>query len=222
MEVEFPAIAGMDGALFQQRAAPCTCLHSFPVNSKHWRRNAIRKNNQVIQIYPGSLLERNSPAFSSLVWPSRSEYLGGGVGYKGASDLYIDANTQLAISAGREIHKLAKKKTVVLLPDGPELARSSKLFKSALDMSTGVSMSHLYEGREPLKKGLQSLFGMNNTDAVPAAAAEADVHIVINTSTNELVDVQKYFKEVRDSKSIKRGGNWRILFLHLSVHSMHG
>lgn len=111
--------------------------------------------------------------------------------------MYIDANTQLAIQAGRELSKLAKVKTVVVLPDGPEFERSSKLFKTALEMSERVSMSHLYEGREPLKKGLQLLFGMDQTNEVPVAAAEADVHIVINISTNELLDVQKYIKEVR-------------------------
>lgn len=72
--------------------------------------------------------------------------------YKNASDTYIDSNTQLAIQAARSIYESSGKKVVILLPDGPEYERSSKLFKAALELSDGVSMSHLFEGREPLQK----------------------------------------------------------------------
>lgn len=111
--------------------------------------------------------------------------------------MYIDANTQLGIKAGRELFKESGKKTVVLLPDGPELARSSKLFKTTLEMCDGVAMSHLYEGREPLKQGLQMLLGLDKSTQAPEAAADADVHIVINITTTELPDVQKYLREAR-------------------------
>ena len=120
-----------------------------------------------------------------------------GAAYKGASDLYIDANTQLAIQAGRELYEKTGRKTVILVPDGPELSRSAEMFKSALALCDGVAMSHLFEGREPLQQGLQSLFGMDKTSNPPAAATEADVHIVINISTGELPDTQKYLREVR-------------------------
>jgi hypothetical protein len=85
---------------------------------------------------------------------------------------------------------------VVLLPDGPELERSSNLFKDTLEFCKGVSLSHLYEGREPVKQGLQMLFGMDKSTRPPECAREADVHIVINVSASELPDVQRFVDEV--------------------------
>lgn len=107
--------------------------------------------------------------------------------------MYIDANTQLALQAGKLLHEMEGLRVVVLLPDGGEYARSSKLFKSTLEwIGGGVSMSHLYEGREPLARGMRTLFGMQDSAAAPAKAAEADVHIIINVSTSELLDARKY------------------------------
>lgn len=72
--------------------------------------------------------------------------------YKVASDASIDANTQLALKAGQLVHEATGKRVVVLVPDGPEYDRSSKLFKTTLELSDGVEMGHLFEGREPLGK----------------------------------------------------------------------
>jgi len=47
-------------------------------------------------------------------------------GYKGASDLYIDSNLQLAISAARKLHERDGKKVHVVLSDAGELKRSYK------------------------------------------------------------------------------------------------
>ena len=116
--------------------------------------------------------------------------------YKGDSDAYIDANAQLAIRAGLQIHEQTGKNVVVLLPDSGELKRSAELFKSSLELYEGVTLSHLFEGREPLKKRLSQLFGMDAKQAAPAAAAEADVHLVINITSNELPDVRQYQQEV--------------------------
>lgn len=72
--------------------------------------------------------------------------------YKVASDASIDANTQLALKAGQLVHEATGKRVAVLVPDGPEYERSSKLFKTSLEMSDGVDMGHLFEGREPVGK----------------------------------------------------------------------
>jgi len=48
-------------------------------------------------------------------------------GYKGSSDLYIDSNIQLAISAGRKIYSTTAMKVHILLPDDAEYKRAYKL-----------------------------------------------------------------------------------------------
>ena len=48
-------------------------------------------------------------------------------GYKGSSDLYIDANIQLAIAAARKIFSTTAMKVHLLLPDEPEYRRAYKL-----------------------------------------------------------------------------------------------
>ena len=117
--------------------------------------------------------------------------------YKGASDLYIDANVQLALATARNIREQTGKTVVVLLPDEPEYARSSKMNKATLSMLDGVSMSYLAEGRSDLMRGLKQLFFVQDDDKAPDASSSADVHIVINVTTVELLDVEKYCNEVR-------------------------
>jgi hypothetical protein len=56
------------------------------------------------------------------------------------------------LKAGRELHATTGKKVVLLVPDAPEYDRSSKLFKTSLELSDGVEMGHLFEGRQPLEK----------------------------------------------------------------------
>lgn len=48
-------------------------------------------------------------------------------GYKGSSDLYIDSNIQLAISAGRKIYSTTAMKVHILLPDEAEYKRAYRL-----------------------------------------------------------------------------------------------
>lgn len=49
-------------------------------------------------------------------------------GYKGSSDLYIDSNIQLAISAGRKIFSTTAMKVHILLPDEAEYKRAYRLY----------------------------------------------------------------------------------------------
>ena len=45
-------------------------------------------------------------------------------------------------------------------------------------------------------QGLKMLFGMESENKIPSKITDADIHIVINVSTNELGDVRSYFDEV--------------------------
>lgn len=45
-------------------------------------------------------------------------------------------------------------------------------------------------------QGLKMLFGMDSENKIPSKLTEADIHIVINVSTNELGDARSYFDEV--------------------------
>ncbi len=55
-------------------------------------------------------------------------------GYKGSSDLYIDSNIQLAISAGRKIYSTTAMKVHILLPDEAEYKRAYKLYVDSYTM----------------------------------------------------------------------------------------
>jgi hypothetical protein len=48
-------------------------------------------------------------------------------GYKGASDLYIDSNIQLALAAARQIAIDTGKSVHILLPDETEYRRAYKM-----------------------------------------------------------------------------------------------
>lgn len=48
-------------------------------------------------------------------------------------------------------------------------------------------------------QGLKFIFGMEDNSAPPAKLTEADVHLVLNVSTNELPDVRSYSDSVRHS-----------------------
>lgn len=118
-------------------------------------------------------------------------------GYKGSSDLYIDANTQFAIAAARQIHASTNKRVHVLVPDQPEYNRSQKIFKSTLDMTDkAVSLGHLLESRQTLMSGFTSIFGGGASSSDPAtAASKADIFLVINASTVELDDLEAYCEQ---------------------------
>lgn len=45
------------------------------------------------------------------------------------------------------------------------------------------------------------LFGMDSENKIPSKLTEADIHIVINVSTNELGDARSYYEEVRTKET---------------------
>ncbi|KAL4447447.1 hypothetical protein ABPG75_004666 [Micractinium tetrahymenae] len=113
-------------------------------------------------------------------------------GYKGASDLYIDANIQLALAAAKQLAENTGKRVHMLLPDEVEYRRAADMFKAALEASEGVSMGHFREGRPSL---LGQLFGGGGRPDPVAAAQGADVFLALNASTVELTDLETYVNE---------------------------
>lgn len=59
--------------------------------------------------------------------PDRQLCTAPGSGYKGASDLYIDANIQLSIAAARQLYEGTGKRVHVLLPDETEYSRAAEM-----------------------------------------------------------------------------------------------
>ena len=133
--------------------------------------------------------------------------------YKTSSDVYIDSNTQFAIEAGRKIYRQTGKRAVVVLPDGGELDRSSKLFRSTLDMVEGVTMSQVFEGHGALKS-LGKLFGGGGQEQPQeqqtSPAREADVHLIINITTKDLPEVQQYQRQVCLQWASARSSHWQV------------
>ncbi|KAJ9510543.1 hypothetical protein QJQ45_016020 [Haematococcus lacustris] len=66
-------------------------------------------------------------------------------GYKGASDVFIDANVQLALAGARKL-AAAGRRVHVVMPDQGEYDRTYKMFKDAItNLGAGVSLGHLKE-----------------------------------------------------------------------------
>lgn len=125
-------------------------------------------------------------------------------GYGESSDVYIDANVQLALSAAKAL-AAGGKRVHVLLPDEIEFARSLKLSKSALELLDGaVTLGHLREGKTSPLAGFAAL----NLFAAPPPpdpaplAAGADVFIAVNASTAELPDLEAYTAETAGARPV--------------------
>jgi hypothetical protein len=130
-------------------------------------------------------------------------------GYKGSSDLYIDANIQLAVAAGKQLAALSGKKIHLLLPDATEYYRAIKLFKTTLAMADGVTMGHFQEAIEPANPFLSSLeawkksaFSGGDAGDPAVAGADADLYFALNASTVELPDLERYCAERAGSKPV--------------------
>ncbi|CAL5219520.1 g1367 [Coccomyxa viridis] len=115
-------------------------------------------------------------------------------GYKGASDWFIDSNIQLALAAGKMIRADSGKRVHIVVPDGGEYNRSYKMFKAALEAADGITMGHLKENSKSIFSGLNIFGSVPDTDAetLSQGARKADIFIVVNASTIELPDVEKY------------------------------
>ncbi|RMZ57225.1 hypothetical protein APUTEX25_004059, partial [Auxenochlorella protothecoides] len=122
-------------------------------------------------------------------------------GFKDSADQFLDANIQLAIAAGRVIHKETGKKVHLLLPDGTEYRRAMGLYGTGLSLGSGVTLGHLRESR-PGKFGTWFRAQANSADPdVDAAAAGrgAEVFFALNASAVELPDIERYATDSLDA-----------------------
>ncbi|KAK9816523.1 hypothetical protein WJX72_001521 [[Myrmecia] bisecta] len=119
-------------------------------------------------------------------------------GYKNASDSYVDANVQFALSFARQMSERKGKKVHILVPDQNEYRRSYNMFKSTLDLCEGVTMGYLSENRPGPFSGFGGLFGKAVDPRVTSgeAAKQADIFVAINCSTVELADLERYTEAV--------------------------
>eukprot|EP00746_Dinoflagellata_sp_MGD_P168202 gnl/MRDRNA2_/MRDRNA2_99458_c0_seq1.p1 gnl/MRDRNA2_/MRDRNA2_99458_c0~~gnl/MRDRNA2_/MRDRNA2_99458_c0_seq1.p1 ORF type:complete len:479 (+),score=89.60 gnl/MRDRNA2_/MRDRNA2_99458_c0_seq1:65-1438(+) len=124
---------------------------------------------------------------------------GGDASYKGSSDLFIDNNIQYAISIASKVHKETGKKIQLLLPDGIEYRRAKDKFKTSLEFADGVTLNSLsdtddFEGSFGAQ--LNTLFsgqGLRDRAAPEEPTAfDADMYVLINLSTNDLPEVEKF------------------------------
>lgn len=70
-------------------------------------------------------------------------------------------------------------------------------FKATLDIADGITMGHLKENSKGVFSSFNLFGSVPDTDAetLSLAARKADVFIVVNASTIELLDVEKYVEE---------------------------
>ncbi|KAF5835624.1 hypothetical protein DUNSADRAFT_7126 [Dunaliella salina] len=111
-------------------------------------------------------------------------------GYKGASDLFIDANVQLSLAGARRLAE-AGRKVHLVMPDQGEYDRTYRMFKPAMSlMPPGVTLGHLKEG-QGRQFSFEGLFQESGPDSSPAGQ-QADTYIVINATSVELNNVRDY------------------------------
>eukprot|EP01024_Parvocaulis_polyphysoides_P035231 TRINITY_DN3117_c0_g2_i1.p3 TRINITY_DN3117_c0_g2~~TRINITY_DN3117_c0_g2_i1.p3 ORF type:complete len:219 (-),score=34.05 TRINITY_DN3117_c0_g2_i1:192-848(-) len=77
------------------------------------------------------------------------------------------------------------------------------MFRAALELAPNVSMGHLLEARPTGVWGIVSKFQGDNgwKPEIPESALTADVFIIVNASTVELADVEKYAIDVIQDKA---------------------
>jgi hypothetical protein len=141
--------------------------------------------------------------------------------YKGSSDLFIDSNVQLALSAAKMLAGInplpasaaangsapaagIQRKIHIVVPDLGEYARSYKLFKPALEALGGrITMGHLKEadpggGVNPFDLVAAASAALAGANAAPDPnnwGAEADVLIVVNATCTDLPALEAYVQK---------------------------
>jgi hypothetical protein len=145
--------------------------------------------------------------------------------YKGSSDLFIDSNVQLALTAAKMLAGITplpagaqagaaaappttadrpQRKIHIVVPDLGEYARSYKLFKPALEALGGrITMGHLKEadpggGVNPFDLVAAAAAALAGAGAAPdpnAWGAAADVLIVVNATCTDLPALEAYVQK---------------------------
>jgi len=129
-------------------------------------------------------------------------------GYKGASDLFIDANVQLSLAGARRLAE-AGRKVHLVMPDQGEYDRTYRMFKPAMGlMPAGVTLGHLKEG-QGRQFSFEGLFNESGPDSAPAGQ-QADTYIVINATSVELTNVREYVNRMAPPESKKVVVLWNL------------
>lgn len=124
-------------------------------------------------------------------------------GYEGSSERFIGANIQLALAFIKSLQAERPLKAKLVLPDKVERRQAARQYNSALALADGVSLASLDEASGGVSRGfLRGLkgafdfdFGSGEEDARWRSPDPGDLHIVINATTQELPDVERYMKE---------------------------
>ena len=140
--------------------------------------------------------------------------------YKGSSEVFIDANLQLALAAAKQVCRglwlprqppqhppdpllslpaaqlsKAGKSVQIIVPDAPELDRAEKRFGNAASLVENVSFGALSGAR---RTGLAALLGGLGNSVAPASAGltkPADVYLIVNLSCVELQPLETFVNE---------------------------
>ncbi|OEL21684.1 Protein LOW PSII ACCUMULATION 3, chloroplastic [Dichanthelium oligosanthes] len=126
--------------------------------------------------------------------------------YKGSSDEFIDANIQLALVVARKLKELKGTRSCIVFPDQPEKRRASQLFKTAIDMVEGVTVSSLDDmPTDPVNSFFKSIrntldfdFSDDNEDRWKSDEPPS-LYIFINSSTRDLASIEKYVEKFATS-----------------------
>ena len=129
--------------------------------------------------------------------------------YKAASDVYIDANLQYALTIAKRLNEEKGKRVDVLVPDGIEYRRAKKIFEQALGLSNEQVRINVLDG----KKG--GMFGNAFSDLIGGKGLrtrqeaekdndfeDADVFIAVNLSTIELENLEKFEQNIAKGRPI--------------------
>ncbi|EFJ35300.1 hypothetical protein SELMODRAFT_166238 [Selaginella moellendorffii] len=127
--------------------------------------------------------------------------------YKGSSDDFIDANIQLALAFANKLNAARGIVTKIVFPDNVEKRRASRVFRSAFDLSKGISLGCLDDvpGGNGFLKALRGAFELDFQEDVSGkwqTSSPPSMYVVVNCSGNELPDLQKYMDAVVGSASI--------------------
>eukprot|EP00252_Welwitschia_mirabilis_P005047 TRINITY_DN15457_c0_g1_i1.p1 TRINITY_DN15457_c0_g1~~TRINITY_DN15457_c0_g1_i1.p1 ORF type:complete len:380 (-),score=69.12 TRINITY_DN15457_c0_g1_i1:294-1433(-) len=119
--------------------------------------------------------------------------------YKGSSDEFIDANIQLALALARRISESRQITSRIIFPDRPEKRRAARIFQSALNLITGISIGSLDDVQggtikslfNSIRSTLDMDFGSSN-EGKWESAEQPSLYVFVNCSTRELVEVEQY------------------------------
>ncbi|CAI9113864.1 OLC1v1014555C3 [Oldenlandia corymbosa var. corymbosa] len=122
--------------------------------------------------------------------------------YKGSSDEFSDANIQLSLAVVKKLQEKMETRACIVFSDKPEQRRATELFKAALDMIEGISVSSLDDiPVGPVDTFFRSIRDTLDFDFVDENEGRwksdkpPSLYIFINCSTRDLSVIEKYVEK---------------------------